>query len=71
MTDKLGYKGALTMGKDSHLLFNSIAPVYGLFYKLQKARYGAVVDRVSGELDLASFNTVLDVGCGVSGREKM
>lgn len=52
------------MGKDSHLLFNSIAPVYGLFYKLQKARYGAVIDRVSGKLDLASFNTVLDVGCG-------
>jgi len=52
------------MGKNSSLLFNSIAPIYGLFYKMQKSRYRTVIDRCSEELDLASFNTVLDVGCG-------
>lgn len=45
-------------------LFNTIAPVYGLFYEMQKKRYGEVVDRASGTLDLSSFGTVLDVGCG-------
>lgn len=52
------------MGKSSSFLFNAIAPVYGLFYEMQKNRYGAVVDRASEALDLASYDTVLDVGCG-------
>lgn len=52
------------MSKNSSLLFNSIAPVYGLFYEMQKSRYGEVIDRVSNELDLTLYDTVLDVGCG-------
>lgn len=52
------------MSKNSMLLFNSIAPVYGLFYEMQKSRYGEVIDRVSDELDLTLYDTVLDVGCG-------
>jgi len=52
------------MGKNSSLLFNSIAPIYGLFYNMQKSRYRAVIDRVSESLGLASYATVLDVGCG-------
>lgn len=52
------------MGKNSSFLFNSIAPIYGLFYKMQKNRYGMVIDKVSDELDLSSFDNVLDVGCG-------
>lgn len=38
------------MGKNSTLLFNLIAPIYGLFYKMQKSRYGTVIDSVSKEL---------------------
>lgn len=52
------------MGKNSSLLFNSIAPIYGLFYNMQKSRYSTVIDRVSEALDLTSYGTVLDVGCG-------
>ena len=52
------------MGKNSSLLFNSIAPVYGLFYDMQKSRYRAVFDRVSEALGLTSYVNVLDVGCG-------
>ena len=52
------------MGKNSSLLFNSIAPIYGLFYNMQKSRYGTVIDRVSEALDLTLYDTVLDVGCG-------
>lgn len=57
-------KGLLSMGENSFMLFNSIAPIYGLFYKIQKNHYGAVINRCSEELDLTLFNTVLDVGCG-------
>lgn len=52
------------MGKNSSLIFNTIAPIYGLFYKTQKSHYGKVLDRVSEVLDLTSYDTVLDVGCG-------
>lgn len=52
------------MGKNSGFLFNAIAPVYGLFYGKQKNRYRAVLDRISDELDVTGYHTVLDVGCG-------
>lgn len=52
------------MGKNSSFLFNSIAPIYGLFYAMQKNRYGMVIDKVSEQLDLYSFDNVVDVGCG-------
>lgn len=52
------------MGKNSSLLFNSIAPIYGLFYNMQKSRYRAVFDSVSESLGLTSYANVLDVGCG-------
>jgi ubiquinone/menaquinone biosynthesis C-methylase UbiE len=52
------------MDRNRSLLFDSIAPIYGLFYKIQKSRYGGVVERISDELDLSSYETLLDVGCG-------
>lgn len=52
------------MSKNGTFLFNTIAPVYGLFYAMQKNRYSAVVGRASGALDLCAFETILDVGCG-------
>ena len=53
------------MGKQNNsLLFNAIAPVYGLFYNKQKKRYREVIDGVVTELDLSSYHSILDVGCG-------
>ena len=57
-------RGLLSMGKNSRFLFNLIAPIYGLFYKMQKKRYGMVIDKVTDELNLSLFGRVLDVGCG-------
>lgn len=45
-------------------LFNFIAPVYGLFYKMQKKHYKTILDRVSKEFDLTHYKSILDVGCG-------
>ena len=45
-------------------LFDKIAPVYGLFYYIQKRRYSNVIKTVENELDLTSYRTILDVGCG-------
>ena len=50
--------------KEHHLLFNTIAPIYGLFFRRQKRKFTEVIARVQPELDLASFTTILDVGCG-------
>jgi len=50
--------------KSSSLLFNLIAPVYGLFYQVQKKRFAEVIENVEEELDLSSFETIIDIGCG-------
>lgn len=58
-------KGCLFLGeKKSSLLFNLIAPIYGLFYNYQKSRYADIVESVKSEMDISSFRTILDVGCG-------
>lgn len=50
--------------KNSHVLFNSIAPIYGMFYEKQKKRFATVIEGAEKELDLSSFETIIDVGCG-------
>ena len=45
-------------------LFDTIAPVYGLFFKMQRANFTRVIRRAESSLDLSSYVTVLDVGCG-------
>jgi ubiquinone/menaquinone biosynthesis C-methylase UbiE len=50
--------------KNNNRLFNVIAPVYGLFYDKQKKRYRNVLSGAASELDLSTFGTILDVGCG-------
>jgi ubiquinone/menaquinone biosynthesis C-methylase UbiE len=45
-------------------LFNSIANIFGLFYKIQKKRFTEVIEIVKKELDIKEFKTILDVGCG-------
>lgn len=44
--------------------FMIIAPVYGLFYNKQKKRYREVLNCVATQLNLASYKSILDVGCG-------
>lgn len=50
--------------RSSEFLFNSIAPIYGLFYNSQKKRFLEVIDGVNKELNLKEFKTIIDVGCG-------
>jgi ubiquinone/menaquinone biosynthesis C-methylase UbiE len=50
--------------KNSTKLFNLVAPVYGLFYNVQKKRFSEVIEGVEHELDLSAYKTILDVGCG-------
>lgn len=52
------------MNKKSSFLFNFIAPIYGLFYDMQKKHYRMVIKTVSEELNLSLFDSILDVGCG-------
>lgn len=53
------------MGKgSSEFLFNIIAPIYGLFYYRQRKRFSEVLKRIKNELDLTSYETIVDVGCG-------
>ena len=50
--------------KRSDFLFNTIAPIYGLFYNGQKKKFNEIIARVSKELNLKDYQTILDVGCG-------
>lgn len=50
--------------RNSNNLFNTIAPVYGLFYNYQRKRYAKIIEGAKKELDLTSYETILDVGCG-------
>ncbi len=46
------------------LLFNKIAPVYGLFFSSQVKGYRRLFHQVKGELDLSSYQNIIDIGCG-------
>jgi ubiquinone/menaquinone biosynthesis C-methylase UbiE len=48
----------------SEFLFNTIAPVYGLFYNWQKKRSFEVFEKARGTLDLSCYDSIIDVGCG-------
>ncbi len=50
--------------RKSEFLFNSIAPIYGLFYAYQKKGFSKMLESAEKELNLMSFKTILDVGCG-------
>ncbi|GAP41001.1 protein containing methyltransferase domain [Flexilinea flocculi] len=45
-------------------LFNTIAPVYGTFYDHQTKRFSVVLTTVSTEINLDSYKTIADIGCG-------
>ena len=48
----------------NNVLFNLIAPIYGLFYTRQKSRYTSILESVKSEMDISAFDTIIDVGCG-------
>lgn len=50
--------------KKNNMLFNLIAPIYGLFYNAQKKRYAEIIESVRDEMNISSFDTIIDVGCG-------
>ena len=53
------------MGKrDSHRMFNAIAPIYGLFYRMQKRQFQRIISQIASVLDLSDSKSILDVGCG-------
>lgn len=45
-------------------VFDSIAPIYGMFYDYQKKHYEAVLENVKKELDFSGYHSIIDVGCG-------
>lgn len=49
--------------RNTHL-FNSIAPTYGLFFRYQKKRYATNLLAMKNTIDLSSYNSIIDVGCG-------
>jgi len=46
------------------VLFDLIAPVYGLFFHHQRQQYAQVLERAAGVVDLSGFHTAVDIGCG-------
>jgi ubiquinone/menaquinone biosynthesis C-methylase UbiE len=57
--------GGIVLGKkNSNVLFNMIAPIYGLFYNNQKEHFLKVVEGAKKEFDVTLFENILDVGCG-------
>jgi hypothetical protein len=46
--------------ENSVALFNFIAPVYRMFYQVQKRQFQQVLSTVLPELDLTAYETVLD-----------
>ena len=51
------------MSKPHYQLFNLIAPIYGMFFRWQRRFYNQILDQAD-EIDLTSYESVLDVGCG-------
>lgn len=45
-------------------LFNIIAPVYALFFNMQKRMYANAVKMISTDFDIYQYNNIIDIGCG-------
>jgi ubiquinone/menaquinone biosynthesis C-methylase UbiE len=50
--------------ENNEFLFNLFAPVYNLFFYRQKRSYADIIEKMKIELNLAKYQTALDVGCG-------
>lgn len=45
-------------------LFDIIAPMYALFFNFQLKYFERIQNKVSHELDISQYDSVLDIGCG-------
>lgn len=45
-------------------LFNLIAPVYALFYHMQKKNFSKAINEARDKLDISKFKSIIDIGCG-------
>ncbi len=45
-------------------IFRWIAPIYGLFYNMQRRHYAADFELVRKRLGFAGYRSVVDIGCG-------
>lgn len=52
------------MTPGSEKLFNTIAPVYSLFFGFQERNYRRILDQVNPLYDFSGYKSVIDVGCG-------
>lgn len=50
--------------KKDNVLFNTIAPFYGLFYQSQKRNFKKIIENAQEEFDLLKYKTIIDIGCG-------
>lgn len=48
----------------SNKVFNSIAPIYGLFYNYQIKAYRRNMDILEELIDFSTYKKVIDIGCG-------
>lgn len=48
----------------NNLLFNAIAPIYSIFYNLQRKWFKEAMLNAEDSINLLNFKNVLDVGCG-------
>jgi len=45
-------------------VFDLIAPVYGLFYSMQRKSFNEVLERLGEDIDFDNRKRILDAGCG-------
>ncbi len=46
------------------ILFNRIAPIYGLFFNYQRKHYLDILKKIKGEINLKEYSNIIDFGCG-------
>lgn len=52
------------MDKSERELFNSIAPIYSMFFNHQVKYYKKILDRAKNVVDIFKYENIIDVGCG-------
>ena len=50
--------------KLSTFIFNTIAPIYGMFFNSQVKNYKTIIKAQKDNFNILAFNDILDVGCG-------
>lgn len=56
---------------NSKRLFNYISPLYGKFFNFQVNYYKKIINKITPNLDISKYETILDVGCGTGALSKV